>query len=1305
MSMKNRQFSRFRLIFPMVALFVVLIALFWLNSSEQLPNGILGKGFAIKNTNLIFEIIILAGLLFWIHWSFRQWSMIRNTLRTTTKTTAVFQHPDSFFEHISGFEYNIPTDRFTFTQNTPGIFSDIEYAEYITLDTFIDHIPEHNKQHFFTEFRNAINNKIPFTIEFYINDKKNEQQIISLKARVFLNNLGEPEYVSGSTQNITEYKRAEEAVRIYEKQLREARKLANLGTWFYDFKTDKFEISQEALYIFGVEAQSLAPYHFRNLKKIFPIEQLAHFRQAYKKVTNKEQNFDLEYAYQHPDGQIRMHRTVSSFTNTTNGQPGYAIGITQDITVFKETEKKLLEQKKKLEQTQELAQIAFFDFNWQKNKFQCSQELYRILEISQETENLYTTVIENLFPEDVERVNGHIFLPWQQQSKRNGEVEFRISCRHGRLKYLFAQYKHIYNAIGEKQQTSGWVQDMSSHRINEMALAESEEKYRNMFALESDGLFLVDNDTGSILETNAAASRLFGYSAEEFRHVNVKNLSQNPDVLWKELQEKQVTLNNTLCKTKNNEPFISMVALTYFEWKGNNVHLAAFRDITHQKKSEKELKLTKFILDHSSMMVYVLRADGSFYYTNQSLRKTLGYNKLQLSRKKIYDIHPEMKPSDFQFRWLELKQEQKLHFNSPLIDSEKNIIPCEIITNYLNVDGEEYKVAFAQDISTRVEMEEQIRHSEKMNAVGQMAGGIAHDFNNQLMGISGYAHLLRDNINTQPLLTYIEQIIIAADHSADLTSKLLAFSRKGKYISIRSNTHELIQECVTLLKPGLRKLISIHLTLEAKNPYFNGDPSSVQNSILNLAINAKDAMPNGGMLTINTSNLVITPQNKSAYVEDIQIGEYIKIDITDNGTGIKEEHLEKIFEPFFSTKDKGEGTGLGLSATFGTIKAHNGTITVKSAPGKGSTFSILLLASKEEKDFIAENKEQNFTLYGEGKIILVDDEDIVRSITAMMISDLGYQVITFSNGAECLQYYKENSKQVAAIILDLIMPEMNGYEVFKKLKAINPEVKVLIFSGFSADNEAQKAIDEGAAGYLQKPAGKDSLSQQLARIAGSSGQKKHHETITTIPEYLPKITDADLKKALLLVDGNASLLESIFIGFHKNYSDSIAKIEALTTNQDITGLYLMAHSIKSLASNMGATKLSHCAANLEHELNSAQKINLNESKYLLCFKEQMAQLISDLQSWEKITGAPLNKLKTTKSETNNTHIEILEKCITLIKRYSPRYSKEIFALVHSESWPEKWQPDINDLLAAVEDYDFEAAEEKCKKLLNSVKPN
>lgn len=1285
----------------MVALFVVLVVLFWLNNSTQLPNSIRDKTFTINNIHIIFEIFILAGLFFWIHWSFKQWSLIHDTLQKKQKPNVIFQHPDSFFEHISGFEYNIPADRFTFTQNTPGIFSDIKKGdENITLDVFLDHIPEHNKQNFFNKFRTAINDKIPFTIEFYIDDKQKGEQIISLKARVFLNNIGEPEYVSGSTQNITEYKRTEEALRIYEDQLREARTIASIGTWFYDIKTDKFKISEEALYILGVEAQSLAPFHFRNLKKIFPIEQLAQFRQTYKKVTKEKQNFDLEYTYQHPDGKTRIHRTVSSNTNTTDGQPGYAIGIIQDITLFKETENKILEQKNKLERTQKLAQIAFFDFNWQDKQFFCSQELYQILETSPASEDLFSTIIVNLFPEDVDRVKGHISLPWQQQTTRTGEVEFRIACKNGRLKYLFAQYEHIYNANGEKQYSSGWVQDMTSHRINEMALAESEEKYRNMFALESDGLFLVDNDTGSILETNAAASKLFGYSTQEFRHINVKNLNQNPDILWKQLQQQLVTIDKTLCKTKNNKSFIGMVSLTYFVWKGRNVHLAAFRDITLQKESEKELELTKFILDHSSLMVYVLRADGSFYYTNKALRNTLGYSEIQLSRKKIYDIHPEMKPSDFKTRWLELKKEQKLHFNSPHIDSEKNIIPCEIITNYLNVDGEEYKVAFAQDITTRVEMEEQIRHSEKMNAVGQMAGGIAHDFNNQLMGISGYARLLKERIDTQPLLSYIEQIIIAADHSADLTSKLLAFSRKGKYISIRSNAHELIQECVTLLEPGLGKRIAIHLSLKAINHYFNGDPSSVQNAILNLAINAKDAMPKGGILSITTSNLTITPENKSTYAEDIQVGEYIKIDIIDNGTGIKEEHLEKIFEPFFSTKKKGEGTGLGLSATFGTIKAHNGIITVKSILGKGSTFSIFLLASKQEDMVVANDQEKNITLYGEGKIILVDDEEIVRSITAMMISDLGYEVISFSNGSECLAYYKDNAQQVAAIILDLIMPGMSGYEVFKKLKAINPEVKVLIFSGFSADNEAQKAIDEGAAGYLQKPANKKSLSQQLAKIAGSSGLKEQKKITTTPPNSLPKTTHADLKKALLLLDGNVSLLENIFMGFYKNYSTAIAKIESLIQSEDMAGLFLMAHSVKTLASNMGATKLSKCAANLEQELDSPTKINFHKSKYLPGFKEQLTLLISDLKSWDKITEAAPTKLTTT-AATDNRQLEILKKCVSLIQQYSPRYSKEIFDLIHSVSWATKLQPELNDLLSAVEDYDFELAEKNCKNLLNN----
>ena len=1260
----------------------------------------LGKNIATTPLTLLTYLVVTQALFFFLLWQIIPHIIKKKESLRKENLQPVFHHPEVILEHISGFEYSVNENTFTFTNDAQGIPYNIFSAKHLTLDDFLQKITQEEQAAVKNHLFKVIEEKIPFTLEFQVIHNHSIRDI-SMKGRVYLDETGEPEYLNGVIQDITDFRKKEASIKIYERQLSEARRIANLGTWSYDFATDRLNMSPEALHIIGITDPGNAPTRFKDLKKILPIKQLQQAKEAFGNITTNSRSLDIEYPFHHPDGILRIHRMVSGFSFSENGKPHQAIGITQDITNFRETEKILRQHKERLERTQQLAQIAFFDYDWENGQFDVSAEFYRILDIRPYPNNILNEILNRVYAEDIVRLRGHVFQEADSITVKRGEVEFRAIAQNGRIKYLFAQYQHTYAASGKRLTSSGWLQDMTSHRINEMALAESEEKYRNMFAMESDALFLCNHETEEILETNTAATRLFGYSATEFKRIKITQLSLHPEIFQTQLQQHNAILNNLQCKTKEGQTFTGMVTLAYFVWRSKNVHLAAFRDITKLITAEHELELTKFALDHSALMVYVIKKDGSFHYINDALCQTLGYNREELFTRSIYDIHYELNPSEFILRWNELKWLKKTQFLATHLTKDGEKIPCEVTTNYLVVSGEAYKVAFVQDIRLRIELEEQVRHSEKMNAVGQLAGGIAHDFNNQLMGISGYAHILYDKLRNTQMAGYVEQIIKASEHSADLTGKLLAFSRKGKYISLFINAHDIINECVMLLKPGLGKNIDIKLHLNAGFPHFKGDTSSIQNALLNIAINARDAMKNGGEITISTYNLQYPNSNTEGLAEELAEGEYLAIEIKDNGSGISPNHLEKIFEPFFSTKPKGRGTGLGLSATFGTIQSHNGTLQVKSEINKGSTFTILLPTCHDET--IPKMITEQDTVYGEGKIILVDDEEIVRTVTAMLIKNLGYEVIEFSNGADCIAWFKNYGKQAAAVILDLIMPGMSGYEVFRALKTINPNVKVLLFSGFSVNDEAQKAIEQGAVGYLQKPTKKEILSQQLARIVGKSGFHQEKEQRSEAPADLPVIPGTDLKKALLLVEGNKKVLEFIFLNFHKKYHGALDTMEKQLKTKDFAGLYLLVHSIKSLAGNMGATKLNTQAQELENMLDTLHPQILPESPQYNEFKKELQTFLNQLEKWDKIKQQPetltLNKGNT---DTQKTLENALEKIDNLIKQYSPLHIDSIKNEIKTHCWPENFIPVFKRIISLINDYDFEEAGKQCEQLKEKI---
>ncbi len=387
------------------------------------------------------------------------------------------------------------------------------------------------------------------------------------------------------------------------------------------------------------------------------------------------------------------------------------------------------------------------------------------------------------------------------------------------------------------------------------------------------------------------------------------------------------------------------------------------------------------------------------------------------------------------------------------------------------------------DITDRKKLEDRLRQSEKMEAIGQLAGGIAHDFNNQLMGIMGYAEMLAVRLDDKNLREYAENIMRASKRSSDLTKDLLAFSRKGKIRSVSVNMHNEIEEVVSILERSIDKRIEIKRILKASPATVMGDPSQLQNALLNIAINARDAMPEGGELVFTTENLRFqgSPLNDEFLREEF--GHCMKISISDTGRGMDKETIKHIFEPFFTTKEVGKGTGMGLASVYGTVNNHHGIINVRSELGKGSVFTLYfpVTEEKDEKDI---SEKKNAVLSRKLTIMLVEDEELVRGMVVKMLNSLGNKVIACKDGIEAVELYKKAYKDIDMVVLDMIMPKMSGKDTFSALKEINPEVKVLLSSGYSIDGEAQEILNAGANGFIQKPFKSNEIANAIGDIIG-----------------------------------------------------------------------------------------------------------------------------------------------------------------------------------------------------------------------------
>jgi PAS domain S-box-containing protein len=408
-------------------------------------------------------------------------------------------------------------------------------------------------------------------------------------------------------------------------------------------------------------------------------------------------------------------------------------------------------------------------------------------------------------------------------------------------------------------------------------------------------------------------------------------------------------------------------------------------------------------------------------------------------------------------------------------------------------DAEDQPLGFRgvlRDVSERKKAEEerrkletQLQQAQKMESIGTLAGGIALDFNNILMGIQGRASLMLLKIDSDhPSYEKIKNIEKYVQNGTELTKQLLGFARRGKYMVKATDLNEIIEKSSQLFA-RTKKEIQVHTELYDDIWAAEVDRGQIEQVLLNLYVNAWQAMPEGGDLYIQTENIRLDRSYEKPY--HIEPGRYVKISVSDTGVGIDRETRERIFEPFFTTKEMGRGTGLGLASVYGIIKSHNGYINVYSEKEQGTTFTIYLPASR--KDAIREVEATTAVVKGSGTILLVDDEKMIVEVGRELLEELGYIVLPVRSGQEAIEVFKDRHQEIDLVIMDMIMPGMGGGETFDRLKEIDPQVRVLLSSGYSVNGQASKILKRGCEGFIQKPFNMHQLAEKVQNSIAKKG--------------------------------------------------------------------------------------------------------------------------------------------------------------------------------------------------------------------------
>jgi len=515
------------------------------------------------------------------------------------------------------------------------------------------------------------------------------------------------------------------------------------------------------------------------------------------------------------------------------------------------------------------------------------------------------------------------------------------------------------------------------------------------------------------------------------------------------------------------------------------------REVLERKRSEEALRESenKFrdLFENVSDFIYFHDMEGVFLESNLAFRRAYGLSEQELGRIRVKDMMPPENRGlyeDYKRRVMEKGEDEGLlkvvtGRGTDLVMEYKNSLVRDSAGNPVGVRGS------ARDVTERMRSEKekerlqaQLLSAQRIEAIGTLAGGIAHNFNNLLMGIQGNATLARLDVTpSSPAHQKLENIERLVRSGAKLTSQLLGYAREGRYEVRPISLNHLVNETSHTFAQA-RKDIRVQLDLEDSLGGIDADQGQIEQVLLNLLVNAADAMPAGGEVFLRTRNVTHREMTKKPYRP--KKGKYALLEVMDTGVGMDGKTMERIFEPFFTTKAMGKGTGLGLASVYGIVKGHGGYIDVHSEKERGSTFQVYLPAS--ERKIIGEKELPGGIAKGSGRILLVDDEEMILEVGAEMLDKLGYQVLVAGSGAEAVRIYRENRDGIDLVILDVVMPGMGGSETYDQLRRINPAVRVLLSSGYSIDGQAKETLDRGCDGFIQKPFNLQGLSEEVQRI-------------------------------------------------------------------------------------------------------------------------------------------------------------------------------------------------------------------------------
>ncbi|MGC8907897.1 MAG: PAS domain-containing hybrid sensor histidine kinase/response regulator [Desulfomonilaceae bacterium] len=896
--------------------------------------------------------------------------------------------------------------------------------------------------------------------------------------------------VIGVARDVTEQKEREKALQESERKYRLLTEMMSDMVWTtdLDFRTTYVSPSIEKLLGFSPEER-----YRQTLDEMVTPDSLAMIRELLAQELQKEQdgasdpNRTVTVVAEHykKDGDtIWLEVTVRGIRDAAGKLIGIH-GVSRDVTQRKQMEEALRESEARYREITENSLVGVF--------------------IHQDNVIVYVNPrMTEILGYTREEMIGRNFLGAVPKSARE-TVMARLAARGEGDTAPFAYELQLRKKSGEKiwceilttmityqgrPAIMGNILDISERKEFLEALEASRESYKRLFnqARDQQELYqsllncapdpiVVYDMEGKVRYLNPAHTRLFGWTLEE---AEGKRLNTLPEwdreralsIIRQVVYEGAVnTTHETQRLTKDGRVVdVSISAGRYLDHQGNPAGMVVvLRDISERKKMEAALREREARYKQLAEVTFeaiIFHDHGILLEANDQFFEMFGYEPEELIGKPI--MEKTLTPESLQIVKEKIASGAVESYEAVGLKKDGSTFPIEIRPRQWISGGKQIRAVAIRDISERKNLERQLLHAQKMEAVGTLAGGIAHDFNNLLQAVIGFAEILMSR--QQPGsrdLEDLRKIHTAGKRGADLVRNLLTFSRQVEPKKRPVDLNREVLEVHKLLSHSIPKTIQIVIRSRGHVNEIMADPSQVTQVLMNLAVNARDAMPDGGTLTIQTENVFLDDAFVNSHPE-IDAGPYVLLTVSDTGHGMDKQTLERIFDPFFSTKEVGKGTGLGLATVYGIVKQHGGHIECDSEPGKGTVFRIYFPALESEEE-VESAREETLPPGGTETVLLADDEDMLRELGRDVLTAFGYKVLEASHGKEALAIYRERAADISLVMLDLNMPEMDGQQCMTEILKLNPKARILVITGFQEHVIKRRVLRLGAAGVVCKP--------------------------------------------------------------------------------------------------------------------------------------------------------------------------------------------------------------------------------------------